>query len=104
MPIEDIPLRAQLGDPSMFDADARLWRQSRPYIEEVWKRLLEEPEIRRILEQTPWSANVFARGVDKVIRIPPPEKWVACWKCAGKGRTDAASVCGACGGACHQCQ
>jgi hypothetical protein len=103
LPIEDIPLRARLGDPSMFDANARLWRRIRPSIEEEWGRLLEDPEIRRVLETTPWSANVFARGLDKVFRTPPPEKWVVCWKCAGTGRTDAAPVCGACGGACHQC-
>src|SRR5205085_582639 len=102
--IEDIPLRARLGDPTMFDANARLWRQIRPELEELEEFMLGEPKIRQILDQTPWSANLFARRLDRVFRTPSPEEWVACWKCQGKGKTDAAPICGTCGGAGHQCE
>jgi hypothetical protein len=101
--IEGIPLRAQLGDPAIFDLNARLWRQVRPVLEDLRRRFLETPEVRHILDQTPRAANLLVHRLDRLVKTPPPEEWVVCWKCGGKGRTDAAPICGTCGGACHLC-
>jgi ParB-like chromosome segregation protein Spo0J len=104
LPIEDIPLRARLANPSMFDIDARIYRDVRANVETLQGRLEQDPQIARNLGQVPWSARSYARQLEQLVRIPPPGEWIVCWKCEGKGKTNAAPICGTCGGACYQCQ
>ena len=101
-PIEDIPLRAQLANPSMFDVDARLYRDVRANVEAIRRRMDQDSEIARNLERVPWTAKSYSRRVDQLVQIPPPEAWLVCWKCEGKGKTTAAPTCGVCGGVCYQ--
>jgi hypothetical protein len=103
-PSEEIPLRAELADPSIFDADARLWHNSRPHVAALQSLVEEDPATRRLVDRAPSGALFFTLAIDRLTRIPPPEDWIICPRCQGKGKKEfmGETDCGLCVGAGYQ--
>ncbi len=97
--LEDIPLREELADPTIFDALARLEHKARPFIEALGELLDADPTIRQHVENTNARARSVAKLIHRLVKVPSYEKWVVCWNCHGNGKTPQGKGCMNCGGA-----
>ncbi len=94
--LEDIPLRGQLTDPTIFDALARLEHKAKPYVEALEKLLEADPTIRHYVESADARAGSLAVLIHRLVKVLPREKWVLCWRCHGKGKTPHGKGCMTC--------
>src|SRR5262249_41525680 len=103
-PFEDIPLRTDLADPSMFDAEARLLLEARPHIEALRRLVNDNPSTRRLLDRAPKGAKFLSLAIEKLGSVPCSEAWIHCPRCVGKGRKKELMEheCGTCAGAGYQ--
>ncbi len=95
--LEDLPLRDDLADPTIFDALVRLELKAKPHIEALEELLNADLTIRHHLESAEARAGSIAVLIYRLVTAPPCENWVLCWKCRGKGKTPMGKGCMICG-------
>jgi hypothetical protein len=101
---DELPLYADLANPSTFRAEVQLWHAARPCIAELEKLVNGDPETRRLLERAPYSASFLTRAIRQLVQVPDPELWVACPRCNGHGKKKdlLENECTTCAGAGYQ--
>jgi hypothetical protein len=100
LPIDDLPLQAQVSESSRptFKAEVWLWFQLRPVIELLEGILREAPSIRQTMDDRHWNPDALISTVARLVQFPPPDQWMVCRTCQGEGLEVADKDCGDCGG------
>jgi hypothetical protein len=97
--LEDIPLRDELADPTIFDALARLAHRARPHFADLEKLLEDDATIQWHLKNAEFRALSIAVLIQRLVRVPSCKSWILCWQCHGKGKASGGNACMTCGGA-----
>ncbi len=94
--LEDVPLRDQLADPTIFDALARLEHLARPHFA-VLEKLLDDATIQWHLKNAEFRALSIAVLIHRLVSVPSCKSWILCWRCHGNGKAAGGNACMTCG-------
>jgi len=98
--LASLPIRTQIDDPTIFDADARLWQRCQPLVRalaEVYQPTSKE--LKRSAEPQ-YSMPTFKHYLAGLIGMTDPSHWEICPRCQGTCLTpDHKNPCLSCEGA-----
>jgi hypothetical protein len=98
--LRSLPIRADLADPTEFDAEARAWRRARPLVEELRRVCRPSDEDLRRARAGAFFKGRFAYAVAGLTGVKSPEQWQVCDACGGTGESrSVAEECDDCNGA-----
>jgi hypothetical protein len=81
------PVRKKLADPTHFDREALLWRDTWPDFETMIRRIeARRPDLREVVAMGGPRYCQYARFLEEVFRCHHPDTWHVCSVCQGKGR------------------
>jgi hypothetical protein len=94
----DLPNPEASTDRLAFDLEARLWHECRPVIDNIRRIAGEDPSIRNALDRMRrlLSPEPVATTLARLLTTPPPDRWIVCAYCEGRGQIDSGADCVLC--------
>jgi hypothetical protein len=83
--LASMPIRAQLSDPTVFDEQAKLWRDLQPQVDQL--REAHTPSTEEFSQACSRSFYQlrYSHLVAALLGVKPPQDWVLCPACKGTG-------------------
>jgi hypothetical protein len=84
--LASLRIRQKLADTTAFDREALLWRHTWPEVEQMKRRIEpHRPEFAEACRKAEPLFRQYSRRMAEMMAFPPPNRWIICEFCKGKG-------------------